>query len=625
MKEVFDNKIVECTDERLYYLNNPHLLCSSHIGFEKNVKFLDKTTNKIIRKDVLLSEALMKMIAECIDNVIDVNIKSKGKYANKLDISLDRETNYIAISDNGIGFNSLDDLVLATTKFRTSSNYAYMENEDNSHNSGAVGRHGLGLKLDSCLSKFIQYESINLNNEKAVVICKNNMETIESYSEKAKKSETNGFKVTMLPDYKRFKMEGLTDDIENHLKAILINIAYANPQITFTFNGKKLQVKKFQEFMKYYSDDFSILVNDDKLSLAVYPTEQEHQFVYIVNSLDLSKGGNALEYITNNISKEFANRLKKRYSKIQNNSVKQKIGVCLVIKNAVNLRFGGGQTKDELKNTVTELGLPTLQYESFAEIMFKNQSIKQPIIEMYQALQEIENKKLNAKIKADKKEIFNPKHLKATDKNEFLFIAEGDSALASLPIALGRTNKGYLSLTGKLMNALKSTSSQLLKNQRVVDIVEAFGIGLEKTRYENVVITSDADLDGEHIASLLVCLFYKMQPEILKNGRMYRLKTPIISILKGDKLINWFYTISDFKKAEKDLPKGVSKMYMKGLGSWSAEHYKTVFARDGLDKCLERIEFKEGDEEIIESWMSDEGIEFRKNILAKESFSLDSL
>lgn len=625
MKEVFDNKIVECKDERLYYLNNIHLLSSSYIAFEKNVKRLDENTNKIVRKDVLLSEALMKMIAECIDNVIDVNIKSKGKYANKLDITFDRETNYITISDNGIGFNSLDDLILATTKFRTSSNYSYMENGENAHNSGAVGRHGLGLKLNSILGNIVKYESINLNKEKAVVICKNNMEHIESYTEKAKKSETNGFKVTFLPDYNRFKLEGLTDDIENHLKAILINIAYANPQITFTFNGKKIQVKNFQEFMKYYSDDFSILVNDDKLSLAVFPTEQEHQFVYIVNSLDLSKGGNALEYITNNISKEFANRLKKRYTKIQNNSVKQKIGVCLVIKNAVNLRFGGGQTKDELKNTVTELGLPTLQYENFAEIMFKNQAIKQPIIEMYQALQEIENKKLSAKIKADKKEIFNPKHLKATDKNEFLFIAEGDSALASLPIALGRTNKGYLSLTGKLMNALKTTPSQLLKNQRVVDIVEAFGIGLEKTRYENVVITSDADLDGEHIASLLVCLFYKMQPEILKNGRMYRLKTPIISILKGDALVDWFYTISDFKKAEKDLPKGVSKMYMKGLGSWSAEHYKTVFARDGLEKCLERIEFKEGDGQIIESWMSDEGIDFRKNVLAKESFSLDAL
>lgn len=625
MKEVFDNKIVEITDERKYYLHNIHLLSSSYIAFDKNVKYLDNETNKIVRKDILLSEALMKMIAECIDNVIDVNIKSKGLYANKLDISLNRETNYITISDNGIGFNSLNDLILATTKFRTSSNYAYMENENNSHNSGAVGRHGLGIKLNSILNFYVKYESINLNKEKSVVICKNNMETIESYSEKAKKSETNGFKVTMLPDYKRFKLEGLTDDIENHLKAILINIAYANPQITFTFQGKKIQVKNFQDFMKYYSEDFSILEDNEKLSLAVYPTEQEHQFVYIVNSLDLSKGGNALDYITNNISKEFANRLKKRYSKIQNNSVKQKIGVCLVVKNAINLRFGGGQTKDELKNTVTELSLPSLDYEKFAEIMFKNQAIKQPIIEMYQALQEIENKKLNAKIKAEKKEIFNPKHLKATDKNEFLFIAEGDSALASLPIALGRTNKGYLSLTGKLMNALKSTSSQLLKNQRVVDIVEAFGIGLENTRYENVVITSDADLDGEHIASLLVCLFYKMQPDILKNGKMYRLKTPIISILKGDKLVDWFYSISDFKKAEKDLPKGVSKMYMKGLGSWSAEHYKTVFSKDGLEKCLEKIEFKDGDEKIIEDWMSDEGIEFRKDVLGKESFSLDSL
>lgn len=622
--EMQENIIRECHDSRLYYLSLPHLVVSSTEKFTKNVKVYDKNENKIFRKDIELSEALIKIILEVIDNSIDEGIRCSFKYGNRVDIVLDRETNYIKISDNGRGLPIDDKMYLtAVTSFRSSSNYNFMDEEKKDRRGS--GLNGVGGTLTNLFSTHYKMTTIDLKGRKAIVECRNNMETIEHSEHKAKSSEKHGVTITFLPDYKRFKLEGLTDDIENHLKAILINIAYANPQIAFTFQGEKIQVKNFQDFMKYYSEDFSILEDNEKLSLAVYPTEQEHQFVYIVNSLDLSKGGNALDYITNNISKEFANRLKKRYSKIQNNSVKQKIGVCLVVKNAINLRFGGGQTKDELKNTVTELSLPSLDYEKFAEIMFKNQAIKQPIIEMYQALQEIENKKLNAKIKAEKKEIFNPKHLKATDKNEFLFIAEGDSALASLPIALGRTNKGYLSLTGKLMNALKSTSSQLLKNQRVVDIVEAFGIGLENTRYENVVITSDADLDGEHIASLLVCLFYKMQPDILKNGRMYRLKTPIISILKGDKLVDWFYSISDFKKAEKDLPKGVSKMYMKGLGSWSAEHYKTVFSKDGLEKCLEKIEFKDGDEKIIEDWMSDEGIEFRKDVLGKESFSLDSL
>lgn len=616
---MIENKIVHAEDEAQYYLNLPHLITGALTSFNNTVKVFEN--NKIINKEILYNQTLTKQIDEAIQNSIDEFTRTNGKYANKIYVKIDKENGYITVSDNGRGL-PIDTYVIATTKFRTSSNYNFLKEEKTDRIT--IGAHGIGAKLIPLFSTEYQLTTVTLEGDRGIVKCFNNMSKIEHKEDKAPQSSSNGVTVKFKPDFERLELKEINDDLINHIHAVIVNIAYCNPGIDFIFQGKLVKVKDFKDFIKYYSDKFSILYNDNDVELAVFPTE-EYKFIHIVNSLDLNKGGVALDYISNNIVSYFTSRLKNRYPKITNTAVKSRIGVILILKNKKNLRFGGGQTKEEVKNTFKELELPTLKYSDFADILFKNNYIKEPIIELYRIQQELENRKQNIFERKDKKEKFNAKHTKATKESKYLYVAEGDSALASLIQAVGRDVNGFLPLTGKLMNAFKSTTAQMTNNQRVNDIIEAFGMGLEKTNYENLVIATDADLDGSHIAALMIALVYKLTPNVLKEGRVYRLKTPIISVLENDKLTKWYYTLSDFQEDEKNLPKNAKVVYMKGLGSWSADSYNIVFGKDGLENCLEKVEFKEGDELIIEQWMSDEGIDFRKKVLGTKSFNIENI
>ena len=621
-KEYKANNIVEATSLRDYYLARANLITGSLTSFPNTVKVLEN--GKIINKEIQYNQTFTKQIDELIQNAVDENVRTHGDYANKIIIKIDQDLGYVTVSDNGRGL-PIDTYVMASTKFMTSSNFEFMDGA--SDTSDTVGMNGIGSKLVPLFSEDYQLTTVTLEGDRGIVKCQNNMSNITNKEDKAPQSVTNGVTVKFKPDFERLKMDGISDDIINHIHALLINIAYAKPHIEFIFQGKQVKVRDFKEFVKYYADNFSILQDDNQISLAVIPTDED-KFVHIVNSLDLNKGGVALDYISNNVINGFTTRLKKGYSKITNGSVKSKIGVILALKDMKNLRFGGGQTKEELKNTVTELGLPTLKYSDFAEILFKNQNIRNPIIELYKIQQEFENRKKDTFERTDKKEVFNPKFFKATKENKFLFIAEGDSALASLPDAIGRDYNGFLPLTGKPQNALKTVTAKLIKNERVQDIINAFGLGLDTPNYENIVVASDADLDGTHIFCLILALVYKLQPNLLKNGNVYRLVTPVITVTKGKELVKWYFTLDEYNNDKDNIPSGTTINYMKGLGSYSAPLYRQLFEKLGSYRnCLKQVEFKEGDEKILENWMNDnaEDVDFRKSVLSKKSFNIENL
>ena len=398
-----ENKIVQATDLRKYYLSRANLITGSLTTFPNVVKVLEN--GKIVNKEIQYNQTLTKQIDELIQNAIDENVRTKGDYANKIVIKIDQESGYITVSDNGRGL-PIDTYVLASTKFMTSSNFEFMDGAGDT--SDTVGMNGIGSKLVPLFSSDYQLTTTTLEGDKGVVKCQNNMETIEHKESKAPTTATHGVTVRFKPDFERLKMDGISDDIINHIHALLINIAYAKPHIDFIFQGKLVKVRDFKEFTKYYSNDFSILQDDEQIALAVIPTD-EYKFIHIVNSLDLNKGGVALDYISNNIVNAFTTRLKKGFSKITNGAVKSKLGIILILKDMKSLRFGGGQTKEELKNTVTELGLSPLKYNDFAEILFKNTSIRMPIIELYKIQQEFENRKNEIFERTDKKEVLDRK------------------------------------------------------------------------------------------------------------------------------------------------------------------------------------------------------------------------
>jgi DNA gyrase subunit B len=180
---------------------------------------------------------------------------------------------------------------------------------------------------------------------------------------------------------------------------------------------------------------------------------------------------------------------------------------------------------------------------------------------------------------------------------------------------------------GKLMNSLKSKPDAIKKNKRAEDLIEAFGIGLGNSRYEKIIAATDADLDGTHIKTLMIAMFYVLDRKVLEEQRFYQLNTPVMVITdKNDNLIKWYYTLSEYQEDQPNIKPGYTHMYIKGLGSLSSKNLKKIIEKDGIEKMIEPIVFDvEKDGKIIERWMTDEGIDYRKMVLEQKSFDISNI
>ena len=590
------------------------------------MKVFDLELNRIVTKEITYVPGLNKIISEILDNACDAAVRANYNVGNKIKIDITDDT--VTISDNGTGIDVLSGgYIKAYTKLKAGSNFS----DDNRKTSGLNGVGG-GITLYTSTS--MKVISVDLDGNRGIFEYNNKpgelaeesaIDNIKHTEDKAPKSVTNGVTVSFKPDLEFFNIDSITQTHKDLIYTRLINLAFTHPKIEFYFNGKLVKSRDFNSFLKYYSDDSVSLYENDNLNIAVFPSEMGYQSIHYANGLNLVDGGTINDYICNNIVNKFAERLQKGYSKINSSTVKPKLGFVIILKDMNNLRFTS-QSKTKLSNTYTELGLPTLNYTDFAEKLFKSSAIKDPIIELYKIQAELEKRKAMNGLKADKKEIFNPKHMKATQDSEFLMIAEGDSALSSLPLVFGREKIGYLPLTGKLLNSLKSKPDQIRKNPRVVDIIEAYGIGLEESRYKNLIIATDADLDGNHITTLIISLFYVLQPQDLYDGKLYKLNTPVMVITdKNDKLVKWYYSLNDYNQDKHNINPSHNCIHKKGLGSHTSEDLAYIVEKDGLENMIEQIIVTPEDGEIIEKWMTDEGVLFRQDVLRSKAFSIENI
>jgi len=590
------------------------------------MKIYDNEHNKIISKEIQYVPGLNKVISEILDNSTDAAVRGNYQVGNKIKVNITDDT--VTISDNGTGIDvpSLG-YIKAYTTLKSGSNFSDDDRK-------TTGLNGVGAGITLYTSTYMKVSSVDMEGNRGIFEYINEsgknareeaLEEIKHVEDIAPKSVSHGVTVTFKPDLTFFNSEKITEEHKNLVYTRLINLAFTHPKIEFYFNGTLIKSRDFQSFLKFYNENAIKVLELDKLNIAVFPSDTGYQSIHYANGLNLIDGGTINDYIVNNIVNKFAERLQKGYSKINNAIVKPKLGFVIILKEMVNLRFTS-QSKTKLSNTYTELGLPTLNYTEISEKLFKSSAIKDPIIELYKIQQELENKKAQKDLKADKKEIFNPKHLKATKNSEFLMIAEGDSALSSLPSVFGRENIGYIPLTGKLVNSLKSKPAQIKSNPRVSDIIEAYGIGLEESRYQKLIIATDADLDGSHITALIISLFYVLQPQDLYDGKLYKLNTPVMAITdNNDKLIKWYYSLNEYNKDKQNIKSTYNCIHKKGLGSWTSDDLEVIIQKDKLENMIEQIVVTPEDNQTIENWMKDEGVQFRQDTLRNKAFSIENI
>lgn len=537
-------------------------------------------------KKAVYVPALSKMIDEILDNAIDEAIRTKFEHANKINVSIEGDT--VTITDNGRGIpqdtifdeNSNKNIlrpVAAWTKVNAGTSF------DN--NRVTIGTNGVGSSATNFLSqKFI---GRTWQNGKMIeVVCSDGADNIQV---KEKVKIGNGTEVSFVPDFSLFEVSSLQDlDTIALLEDRLVGLQMAFPEITFSFNKKRIQVNDLKKYaMLFTSDDKSIVSEkSDNVSFFFAPSEDGFRSNSFVNGVNTRQGGSYVDFVVNGVVDELTTMIKRRHKiEVVKNTIKGGLTFVLFARNFTNPKFDS-QTKERLTNTMGNVkehyeAANVKDFQYLAKKILNTPSIIDPIIEAQLAKKLAADKRAATMAQKKLKKVKVAKHISANKSDATLKIVEGDSAMGFLLKVRDPDKVGAFPLRGVIMNTWDMKPAEVLKNKELSELVAILGLDItdpnsvDDMTYGSIATLTDADHDGiGHISPLLIAFFYKFWPRLFKEKRVKITRTPIM-ISTREKEVKWFYTYEDaneFKTKEK----GWKHRYIKGLGSLEESEYSEI-------------------------------------------------
>ena len=455
-----------------------------------------------IQEQVTISSGLLKIVNELIDNSIDEFIRSGGKFATKIDVTVDN--NKITVKDNGRGipvekYQGEWRPQVAWTESKAGTSF--------SENRVGPGANGVGSVVANVFSK--EFTGITCDGKsKCTVICSDNMQNIKTTVSKCTK---RGTAVTIVPDYSRF---GLTSFDSDHLKVLEDRIhllAATYPEIVFVFNGTTVKYKNAVEYFKLYGEPFVNWSGTNYVAAIFSSGGDDYIQKSSIDGLDLILGGTHEAVITKDISYALRELIKKKI-KLDTSTLEIKRGLKLVLigRNFPNMQFDS-QTKERLTNTEKQVREWIGDYDAqkLAKKIFNVQEIVDPIIEAKLAKQLAAEKRAVtiALKKQNKKHV--EKHVEAKSRNreeKTLFLCEGDSAIGNLLKVRNPQKHGGFPLRGMPMNTFSATEKTMLDNKELSNIMAILGL---KFVHEYYSIELDS---GETVVATI-------NDEVLINGQ----------------------------------------------------------------------------------------------------------
>lgn len=594
-------QIVEET-QRESIINRPHNLAGSVKRIKK--ERFNISSDAINFEESTTVPALIKLFMEALDNPIDVAIKGG---CSEIDIKVDKNT--ISIKDNGYGVSTLTDdngesvVYKAFCKYNTSSNYGANRGQ------GQKGVNGIGVKLCTTLSTKFVVESEDVNGRVKLEATENNL---NHKITKMKPTGSTGVSVKFSPDFKIFDVDHIDDDHIKRMFEYTLIQALTYKDIKFKFNGKRVSYTD-KQFISLLDENYVIENNEDYF-FAILPNKyDDFKQMSFVNGLETSKGGTHVDYIMYRVVNGIREKLVKKYKNIKPGDIRNKLTFVLVSKNVKQIDWDG-QTKESI-TTPDRVWSQYFKDVDFEKLVWKIQRKKEiidPITEVYRIKEEYKKRQELKGLKKTQKKIKSEKYYPSIGTKKYLLLTEGQSATGGLMPALGRKECGYYELKGKPLNAYSAPQSKFTSN---TELSELFQI-IQNENYEYIVYATDQDLDGFHIRGLLTGFIQRYLPEW--RGRVCILQTPVIAVSKNNKMVRWYYNLSDDIK----LKHGESSDYKKGLGSWDSDLLKQVVKADGVHKMINIIEFN--NDKVIDDWMGPDSEPRKKYILAND-FSIAKL
>ena len=564
--------------------------------------------------------AMLKVVDEVISNSCDEFRRKDNMGLTELKVNIDKENGEIVVRDNGgIPIVKHKEAGVYVPEFifgrlRTSSNY------DDTENRNGIGTNGVGAALANIFSTYFEIESADGTHE-FHRSWSNNMEILNNDLKVTKCGKKTHYTQTKFKlDFSRFETELNTfdDDFINIIHKRCIDAAAANPGLKVIFNDtEEWKFKRLDEYIDLYSNVLNIAdkiyFENDLCKAWIFPDSSVD--IGFVNGAECSKGTH-MRALRNEINQTIVDYLvkKDKLKDLTTRGVDNKYSIFIDI-NVSNPSYDS-QTKECLTTPIDKFSKDE-KIKWAVDDKFLNKILKSEIIELVRdwykqksiandekALRKI-NREINKGLKRPDKYIT----CSSKRKNERqLFIFEGDSAKAGFRGGRNPEYQAGYTMRGVPPNCYGATPIQIMKNEVFNDIVTILGLkwgkefNIDDLNFGKIVISTDADVDGDKIASLLL-LFFNNWPELIEKGIVCRSISPIIISRKG-KDCQKFYSMEEFKTAEKKL-KGYSHKYAKGLGGLSNQESKEMyqdpkflyFKRDEAADSMFRKWFAKGDSE----------------------------
>ncbi len=527
------------------------------------------------------------LIKEVLDNCIDEFVMGAGKI---IEISVRNKTVIIRDYGRGIPLGKVVDVV---SKMNTGGKY------DSKAFKKSVGLNGVGTKAVNALSDYFKVQSIRDKKTKIAEFSKGEL-NLDSKIEDS--NLRRGTKVSFIPDEKIFSKYKFRNE---YIIKMIRNYVYLNIGLTIVFNGEKyFSENGLKDLLEDTIDEESrlfpiahLLGEDIEIALTYSKSQYSEEYYSFVNGQHTTQGGTHQNAYREAIVKTIRDFFGKNYD---TSDIRKSVVTAISIK--VMEPVFESQTKTKLGSTEMGGNLPTVRtfINDFVKHRFDNylhknpdvaEKIQKKILQAERERKDLSGIRKLARDRAKKANLHNKKlrdcrvHLNDMKKDNRLdtsiFITEGDSASGSITKSRNVNTQAVFSLKGKPLNSYGLSKKIVYENEEFNLLQAALNIedSIENLRYNNIIIATDADVDGMHIRLLLITFFLQFFPEVIREGHLYILETPLFRV-RDKKDTYYCYSEQEKRNAIEALRGKPEITRFKGLGEISPNEFVHFIGKD---------------------------------------------
>ena len=572
MSTSIEKRYQKLTDTE-HVLLRPGMYIGSIKPHTEEVHLLDKKSYKFIAREITYNPGFLKLFDEIISNSVDEH--KRNPKLNQIKVTIDHKTNRISIWDNGgipveihKEYNEwVPEMIFSNLK--TGSNF------DDTEDRTVVGTNGVGSTLTNIFSKEFVIDTCD-KKKRFTQTFSNNMASKTKPKITAQKK--NFTEISYIADLERFGMKEIDSASLEMIQKRMYDIAACNPRLNLELNGEAISFKNFKEYSELYTLPV-FYEQSENWQIGIGHSESGFKAISFVNSVETKDGGTHVNNIAWQITQYLRAQIKKKHKvEVKPSELRQHLYLfinCTVINPAFS-----SQTKEKLITEPKDFGSQHEISEKLLKQVLGSEIIQSVLdwIEKKKAADErAKLRKLNKNL--DKKvvvKLIDAKKKGNRDKCT-LAIFEGDSASSAFRRYRDPQTQGAFPLRGKFINVREIPDTRVVQNKEVQALMAAIGLKIghepKNLRYGKILFYTDADVDGNSIAALLINFFGKYWPELFSEGRVLKIETPLMVAKKGKQTLS-FYSDEDYK---------VWESKQRSLSSWDIEYKKGLAALEDAE------------------------------------------